>query len=402
MIALPSPLGEKSSRYAGITERNSTSGTFQALNKRKVCVVAPVHVWDDVRVYQKESRTLAEAGYQVCLIARTDSPQTTNGVKIIPSIGSSKYRLLRFLLLPAVGVQALLQNAEIYHLHNPDTLPIVILLRIFGKKVIYDTHEDFSRKILVKDWIPKLLRRPLAFFVGKSESLISTIATASIATQQDVVERLKNNALLLGNPPRVNEELYARVSRLAQEIDDQKCQLRAIYIGHISRPRGLYEMVDALAIANKTTHVRLWLIGPADKDDLDSACNRPGWKYVDYMPSMAQELAFAYVERADAGLVVTRDVGGFASTDPNKLYEYMMFGKPFIASAFDVWKDKLADIDAGWFVEPGSAEGIANVLLEISEFGETAATKGASGKKFTRSYNWETESQKLLELYSEL
>ena len=345
---------------------------------------------------------MADAGYQVSLIARTPSPQTINGVKIIPSIGSSRYRLLRFLLLPAVGVQALLQNAEIYHLHNPDTLPIAVLLRIFGKKVVYDTHEDFSRKILVKKWIPKLLRRPLAFLVGKSESLISTIVTASIATQQNVVERLKNNALLLGNPPRVNEELYARVSKLAREIDGQECRVRAIYIGHISRPRGLYEMVDALAIANETARVRLWLIGPADKDDLDSASDRPGWKYVDYMPRMAQELAFAYVERADVGLIVIRDVGGYASTDPNKLYEYMMFGTPFIASAFDAWKDKLADIDAGWFVEPGSANEIADVLQKISENGKIAMDKGARGKKVTGLYNWETESKKLLELYSEL
>jgi len=376
-------------------------------NKRRVCVVAPVHVWDDVRVYQKQSRTLADAGYQVSLIARAPSPQTINGVKIIPPVGSSKFRLLRFLSLPAVGVQALLQNAEIYHLHNPDTLPIVILLRIFGKKVIYDTHEDFSKKILLKNWIPKLLRRPLAFIVGKSESLVSTIATASIATQQDVVERLNDNALLLGNPPRANQELYARVSSLAQEIDSQECQVRAVYIGHINRPRGLFEMVDALAIANNTTvnnttHVRLWLIGLADKADLDSASSRPGWKYVDYIPSLTQELAFAYVERSDVGLVVINDVGGYAETDPNKLYEYMVFGKPFIASAFEGWMDKLADTDAGWFVEPDSADEIASILLEIAEDGEIAVNKGAKGKDVIRHYNWETESQKLLELYREI
>ena len=345
---------------------------------------------------------MADADYQVSLIARTRSPQTINGIKIIPAIGSSRFRLLRFLLLPAVGVQALLQNADIYHLHNPDTLPIIILLRIFGKKVIYDTHEDFSKKILIKNWIPKLLRRPLAFFVSKSESLISTIATASIATQQDVIERLNKNAMLLGNPPRVNEGLYARVSKRAQEIDSQECQVRAVYIGHINRPRGLYEMVDALAIVNNTTHVRLWLIGPADKDDLDGASSRPGWKYVDYIPSMAQELAFAYVERADVGLVVMRDVGGYAATDPNKLYEYMMFGTPFIASAFDVWIGKLADTDAGWFVKPDSADEIASILQEIAENGEIAVNKGTKGKDFIRLYNWETESQKLLELYSEI
>jgi len=350
---------------------------------------------------------LADAGYQVSLIARTPSPQTINGVKIIPPVGSSRFRLLRFLLLPAVGVQALLQNAEIYHLHNPDTLPIVILLRMFGKKVIYDTHEDFSKRILIKTWIPKLLRRPLAFIVSKSESLISTIATASIATQQDVVDRLNKHTLLLGNPPRANQELYARVSKLADSIDSPECQVRAIYIGHINQPRGLYEMVDALAIVNNTTvnnttHVRLWLIGPADKTDLDSASSRPGWKYVDYIPSMAQELAFAYVERADVGLVVIRDAGGYAAIDPNKLYEYMVFGKPFIASAFEGWMDKLADTDAGWFVKPDSADEIASILLEIAENGEVAVNKGAKGRDFIRHYNWETESQKLLELYREI
>jgi len=402
VTALLSPLGAKLSRFAVNTESKSTDGKFSALNKRRVCVVAPVHVWDDVRVFQKESCTLARAGYQVSLIARIPSPKTINGVKIIPCIGSSKGRLLRFLLLPIVGIQALLQNAEIYHLHNPDTLPFVILLRIFGKKVIYDTHEDFSKRILIRNWIPKLLRSPLAFLVSKSETLVSAIATASIATQQDVVERLNNNALLLGNPPRVNEELYARVSKHAQEIDGQECRVRSVYIGRINQSRGLYEMVDALEIVNNTTHVRLWLIGPADKDDLDSASRRPGWKYVDYIPSIAQELAFAHVERADVGLVVIRDVGGQAAIDPNKLYEYMMFGKPFIASAFDEWTGKLADIDAGWFVKPGSADEIAHILLEIAANGDTAMAKGAQGKEFVRRYNWETESQKLLELYREI
>ena len=91
------------------------------MKKKKVCVVAPVHDWDDVRVYQKESCTLARAGYQITLIARAPSPRTINGVNIIPSIGGSNIRLIRFLLLPVVGVQALLQNAQIYHLHNPAT-----------------------------------------------------------------------------------------------------------------------------------------------------------------------------------------------------------------------------------------------------------------------------------------
>ena len=76
-----------------------------------------------------------------------------------------------------------------------------------------------------------------------------------------------------------------------------------------------------------------------------------------------------------------------------------MFGKPYIASAFDVWMRRLADTDAGWFINPGSPEEIARILLEIANNRELAVDKGVRGREFVRTYNWETESRKLLELY---
>ena len=347
-IILETPDTELSKRVA-TTADEPTSGRARNIAK-KVCVIAPVHAWDDVRVFHKECRTLANAGYDVCLIARVQSPRTVKGIKIIPAVGSSGGRFKRFLSLPFVGIQALLRKAKIYHLHNPDTIPLAVILRIAGKAVIYDTHEDFSRRILIRPWIQSWLRAPLARIVSNAESFVSKITSASIATQPDVVVRLGRNALLLGNPPRVDDDIYASVAQHAQQIDSQQGWLRAIYIGRIDDSRGLRDNVDAIRIANRETPVRLWLIGPADSGDLDRACKLPGWEYVDYLPAMAQELAFAYLQRSDVGLVVLQDVGGHADIDPNKLYEYMAFGKPFIASAFDAWMDRLSGIDAGWFV----------------------------------------------------
>jgi len=85
-----------------------------------------------------------------------------------------------------------------------------------------------------------------------------------------------------------------------------------------------------------------------------------------------------------------------------QMLDWSAFGKPFIASKFDVWVYKLADTDAGWFVKPDSSDEIASILLEIAENGAIAVTKGAKGKDFIRRYNWETESQKLLKLYHEI
>lgn len=373
------------------TKRNSV--------QKSICIVAPVHAWDDVRVFQKEAYTLAQAGYNVTLIAKTRYRRQVKGITVIPCIGHGVGRFVRLTLLPLVALQSLRENADIYHLHNPDTLPVAVLLKFLGKKVIYDTHEDFAKRILVRKWVPKILRFPLATIVDIAERLVARVVDATIATQENVVKRIANNALLLGNPPLLNSIQYESVKEYSREIIDDGEHLRAIYIGSINAIRGLNEMVDALAIANRTASVRLWLIGAADKDDFENASKRLGWEYVDYMPRMEQERAFAYVMRSDVGLIVIHDVCDYAYTDPNKIYEYMMFEIPFIASSFEAWRHKLNGADAGWFVNPDSVEEIASILCAISNDVKMAHKKGVNGKEFIKTYNWDLEAKKLLALY---
>jgi glycosyltransferase involved in cell wall biosynthesis len=114
--------------------------------------------------------------------------------------------------------------------------------------------------------------------------------------------------------------------RLAKVIKSDFSGLRAVYVGSFTPERGLFEMVQALEIANAAVSVRLWLIGLGSTADIRAAAKLPGWQYVDYVPPQPQEQAFAYVSRADVGLVVFRDVGDHATIDTNKLYEYMAFG----------------------------------------------------------------------------
>ena len=52
----------------------------------KIVVLAPVHIYDDIRVFRKESVTLADAGNEVVLYARTpdDQPIVRSGVEVKP------------------------------------------------------------------------------------------------------------------------------------------------------------------------------------------------------------------------------------------------------------------------------------------------------------------------------
>lgn len=369
----------------------------------KVTIVAPVHIWDDVRVFKKEALSLAKDGYNVTLIARIKAPSIIEGIKILPVYGCYQNRLLRFLSLPIVIFQVLRQEADIYHLHNPDTLPIVLFLRLIGQKVIYDTHEDFSKRILSKQWIPFFLRKYIAFLVKKLENFTAQIANVSIATQEEVVKRLGKKSVLIENPPRVHQELIKNVLSIANQIEPKGCDFRLVYIGGVESQRGLYEMVDAMELVGKKINCRLWLIGPAHQEELNIAKKKNGWSYIDYHPRMPQEKAFAYVSKSDIGLIYINDISDYSHSDPNKIYEYMLFGKPFIASNFRKWIEKFDSKDIGFFIPPGCKQKLAQTIIEISKMSkEELMNMGANGLVYLQNYNWEIESEKLINIYSKL
>jgi hypothetical protein len=64
------------------------------LERAKVCILSSVHPALDTRIFYKEAKTLAQAGYEVTLIAQHDKSETVNGVRII-ALPSPKNRFQR-------------------------------------------------------------------------------------------------------------------------------------------------------------------------------------------------------------------------------------------------------------------------------------------------------------------
>ncbi len=381
--------------------RNTTDGPEQSL-RRRVCIVAPVHVWDDVRVFHKQAATLAAAGYDVVLLAQARGRHVAQGVRVTGVWAPRTPQLLRFLSLPLVLVQALVQRADVYHLHNPDTLPLCIVLKVLGRRVIYDTHEDFSQRIAIREWIPRALRYPVSRSIVRTERVVAKLVDRTIATQARVAARLGEKAAVIANPPRSDvarlQQASAKSAAAVRPPDDG---LRAVYVGLVSKARGLFDMIDATERVNEERPMRLRIIGPATPRQIKKARARPGWRHVEYLGRMPQKDAFAYIAESDVGLAVLHDVADFSHADPNKLYEYMVFGKPFIASNFPQWRARLQGIDGGWFVSPGSVEEMTAALKAAMD-PEVRRKKGEAGAAFIRTYNWEKESAKLIDIYREI
>ena len=102
-----------------------------------ICHLTSVQSINDVRIFTKECTSLANAGFNVTLIAcgETAFEDTANGVKRISLHVPVKNRLQRFLKRPkAVFKKALEVNADIYHFLDPELLPAwLILMRKMGE-----------------------------------------------------------------------------------------------------------------------------------------------------------------------------------------------------------------------------------------------------------------------------
>lgn len=366
----------------------------------KVVIVAPVHAYDDVRVFRKEAVTLAAAGHEVVLYARTPDgrPLQRDGVSVRPV--RYRNRMSRFAQLPLIGHRVWREDADVYHLHNPDTIPIAAGLKARRRRVVYDTHEDFRTEILLRGWLPSPARRPAAAVVTAMESFVARIADAVIVTQEQLLDRLPG-AVLIGNPPIVDRAagLAAadrRESRVA--VDDDSPRVLG-YVGGLSTDRGLLRMVDLVAALQQYRPVRLLLIGGAVNDDaLARAQARPGWRHVEHRGPLPQEEAFAALDEADAGLILFQDTASHRHIDPNKIYEYLALALPFIATDFAGWRARFGAAQVGLFV-PDSTD-VADLAARVADFLRdrgSLARAGRAGADFVwERYSWQRDGAPLL------
>ncbi len=130
----------------------------------KVVQLTSIHGPLDARIFHKHSKALANAGYQVVVIAPelsltrdADEPRAGVTVKTVPRATSRRQRLGRTIW--DVYRMAVAENADIYHFHDPELIPIGLLLKLHGKRVIYDVHENLPLQVLTKPWISPVYRK---------------------------------------------------------------------------------------------------------------------------------------------------------------------------------------------------------------------------------------------------
>jgi len=367
--------------------------------RTKVCILTSVHIPFDGRVFHKEAVSLAKAGYDVALIARHDKEEVVSGVRVVP-LPQPKNRLQRMTkVMWRLYRLAVREDADVYHFHDPELMIVGLLLKLRGRKVIWDVHEHYPNSILDKYYISRSLRRLVSRSFDLFERAVVRFFDYVIYTTPFVGARYETMKVRSG---RIENYPIIKLSGTFEKHPQEKI----IYLGGMSKIRGLVEVIEAFAEV-VTTHPqwRLCLVGSCSPASFETELKNlvrtlnieANVQFVSWVPYEQKE---ALSSQASMGVITYLPYSNNTSCLPNKLFDYMLVGLPVIASNFPLYREVVEGSHCGLIVDPSKPQEIAAAMAYLIEHPAEARQMGENGRKAVlEKYNWEKESDKLLRIY---
>ena len=368
----------------------------------KVLMLTNVHSPLDQRIYHKEAKTLAAAGYRVTIVGPGDPAfqSDDDGIEVrgIPAPRTPGERLTNLWRLFEIARNS---DADLVHFHDPELLPVAFWLSLMGKKVIYDVHEHFHLVALTRSWIPPVVRRPLAFAVERGERLLGRHMSAVVGVVDEQGSRF-------GRRPFVAVKNYPRLECFDAPRSAKGISFDLVHVGSLSRERGAALLPRLLRIL-KETHPTFSLLNiggfhsPFDEQrfhqDLkrfDLCANvRCVQRHVPYS-KLGTLIASGRVGLIP-GILCRKNLKPFV---PTKLFEYLACGVPVVASDLPSIRALHDHGNWGILVDPDDPLAHADAIAYLLDHPGEADEMGARGRALVEGrFQWARQGTKLLSLY---
>lgn len=363
---------------------------------------------NDMRIFEKECKSLAKAGFDVSLIGFGEKEETEiiDGVRCIQLFCPIKNNLELLRKRNKLSLKAALElDADIYHLHEPELLPVGKKLKKKGKTVIFDSHEfygwqlkDNIHKIKIINVPASFMRVVGALYMQYEKKICRKIdAVVQVCTMNglDYFANRCSRSVFIRNLPNASE--YARISPI-----DFSNGLKIAMIGSITKERGVTQLIQA----TYQVKANLALAGLFSPKTYEKELKEmPEYACVDYKGFLDKNGMFTVMEQSNIGASTLLHVGQYDKIDtfPTKVYDYMAMELPVILSNTAYAQKMNKKYHFAICVNPEDLEEIAQAMTWIQEHPEQAIEMGKNGRKaIIEEFNWEKESERLVAFYKSL
>jgi glycosyltransferase involved in cell wall biosynthesis len=289
---------------------------------------------------------------------------------------------------------ALRMKPAIVNSHTLTILPLCVMMKFFtGAKLIYDPHELETETHESKGVRRKVARVLERIFIGWANHVI--VVSDSIKVWYVRAYGIKNIDVVKNIPSIKQDEVAAK--NIKSQLAIPENEILFIYQGYLSVSRGVREIIGAFAASQKDKHVVFMGFGPLEQEIREVSGRESN---IHYLPAAKPSEVLGFTKGADIGIhIIPNTCLNHYYCLPNKVFEYLMAGVPFVVSNFPDIRTEFESADVAWFVEPGG-QSLQDLVRSIttSEFSRKKQNCLSSKNR----WSWETQDMIYTRIYKRL
>jgi glycosyltransferase involved in cell wall biosynthesis len=185
-----------------------------------------------------------------------------------------------------------------------------------------------------------------------------------------------------------DDELAYAASDIDDDIDALRTELQlnpltriVLYMGNHGVSQALGQVVDAAKVLLPRSDILFLMVGDgAEKERIKRIAR--GLPNIQFIPSQPKERVWLFYKAAHVALVPLKDVKGFETFIPSKMFEIMAAARPMVGALRGEGADILTASQSAIVVPPEEPEKMAQAILHLIDHPDKADKMGAAGRAF--------------------
>lgn len=285
------------------------------------------------------------------------------------------FRLLFFLLF---------RKYQYVWSNDLDTLPACFLgAKIQKAELVYDSHEYFTEtpELQGRKFVQGFWRRIEKFLLPKVKKTITVSQPIANAYKR----KYDVNMVVLRNLPSLNREI------INEEVRFPSKNKVVLYQGVLNPGRGIKPMIDSLKYLDGVDLVIIGF-GKVKEELMDYVIKSDMKSRVHFLGRIAYEKLPNYSKIANIGMVLEEPLGkSFEFSLPNKLFDFIHFGLPIIASPLIEVKKIVEENKVGLVIDNYEPHHIAIMIKRLLNDEELISEIKTNQEKCKNKLCWEND-----------